>query len=180
MGMERRTILDIARAAVVHDIGQVDVPSEILNKASHLSAREREIVQQHCLRGFEVLSRIPFLRFQAELVYAHHERFDGSGYPRRLVGEAIPLGARVISIAEALDALTSERPFRSAVSFTAAISEIKRWSGTQFDPKIVNVAASMPTKIWRDLRREVEGDKFAALPPQSYVDEVCERIAANS
>jgi HD-GYP domain-containing protein (c-di-GMP phosphodiesterase class II) len=181
MRMERDPILEIARAAFVHDIGLVSVPESILLKPGPLSASERATVEQHSLRGFEMLSRIPFLRTQAELVYAHHEHFDGSGYPRGLSGHAIPLGARVISIAETLDDLTSDRPHRPSRSFPAAMLEIKRCSGSVFDPNVVKVVTSMPQGLWEDLRREVgKKDQFHASPSQTYIDAVCERVAAIS
>lgn len=180
MGMEREAIHEIARAAFVHDIGLMDVPESILRKQGPLSPRERSAVEQHCLRGFEVLSRVPFLRTQADLVYAHHEHFDGSGYPRRLVGSAIPLGARIISVAETLADLTSDRPYHPARSFAAALSEIKRCSGSNFDPSVVKVAVSMPLSLWQDLKEGVGEYRAHASPSQTYIDAVCERIAAVS
>jgi len=180
MGMDKESIHEIARAAFLHDIGLMAVPERILLKPGPLSASERSTVEQHCLRGFEILSRVPFLRTQAELVYAHHEHFDGSGYPRGLAGPAIPLGARIISVAETLDDLTSDRPHHPARSFAAAVSEIKRCSGSSFDPSVVKVVASMPQGLWQDLKREVGKDRFHASPSQTYIDAVCERIAAVS
>jgi HD-GYP domain-containing protein (c-di-GMP phosphodiesterase class II) len=180
MEMAVDAIHGIARAAFVHDIGLVNVPEEILLKRGPRSASERSTVEQHSLRGFEMLSRIPFLKTQAELVYAHHEHFDGSGYPRGLSGRAIPLGAQIISLAETLDDLTSDRPSHPARSFAAAMSEIKRCSGSIFDPSVVQVAVSIPQSLWRDLRKEVEKGAFHSSPSQTYIDAVCERIAAVS
>jgi HD-GYP domain-containing protein (c-di-GMP phosphodiesterase class II) len=180
MGLGREATYEIARAAFVHDIGLMAVPESILLKPGPLTARERSLVDQHCLRGYEFLSRIPFLRTQAELVYSHHEHFDGSGYPRGLAAASIPLGARIISVAETLDDLTSDRPHHLARSFAVAVSEIKRCSGSHFDPSVVKVVVSMPQGVWRDLKREVGKDKFHTSPSQTYIDAVCERIAAVS
>jgi HD-GYP domain-containing protein (c-di-GMP phosphodiesterase class II) len=107
-----------------------------------------------------MLKKIPFLAEASEIVYAHQERYDGTGYPRQLQGAEIPLGARIFSIADTLDAITSDRPYRPAQSLKAARAEIERWSGRQFDPEIVKVFLEMPDAIWEDLRREIEGQSY--------------------
>src|SRR6185312_17207405 len=99
-------------------------------------------------RGYEIVRKIPFLRDAAEIVYAHQERFDGKGYPRGLSGEEIPLGARIFAVADALDAITSDRPYRKGASFEAACEEIARYSGQQFDPQVVEVFLTMPIQEW--------------------------------
>jgi HD-GYP domain-containing protein (c-di-GMP phosphodiesterase class II) len=103
-----------------------------------------------------MVHKIPFLQDAAEIVYAHQENFDGSGYPRGLRGEQIPLGARIFSIADTLDAITSDRPYRKGLSFAQAREEIEHCSGSQFDPRIVNVFLGLPMELWSDLRKEVE------------------------
>ena len=103
-----------------------------------------------------MVNNIPFLRDAAELVYAHQENFDGSGYPRGLRGEAIPLGARIFAIADTLDAITSDRPYRKCLSFAQAREEIARCAGSQFDPQIVQVFLGLPLELWSDLRKQVE------------------------
>jgi HD-GYP domain-containing protein (c-di-GMP phosphodiesterase class II) len=112
-------------------------------------------MREHCYHGYQILSRIPFLAEAAEIVYSHQERFDGTGYPRGLKGEQIPLGARMFSVADTLDAITSDRPYRPAQSLQAAREEIERWSGKQFDPQVVKVFLTMPENIWGDLRRQI-------------------------
>ena len=102
-----------------------------------------------------MLRKIPFLQEAAEIVYSHQEHYDGSGYPRGLKGEEIPVGARIFAVADTLDAITSDRPYRRATSFAAARLEIKRCAGTQFDPKVVNVYLSLPDQLWEDLRSEI-------------------------
>jgi HD-GYP domain-containing protein (c-di-GMP phosphodiesterase class II) len=132
------------------------IPDHILRKPDRLTPEEVAEMREHCYHGYKMLKKIPFLLEVAEIVYAHQEWFDGSGYPRGLKGEEIPLGARIFSVADTLDAITSNRPYRRAQSFAAAGEEIKRWSGSQFDPQVVQVFLYMPENIWTDLRGEIE------------------------
>ena len=102
-----------------------------------------------------MLRRIPFLREAADIVYSHQECFDGSGYPRGLKGDQIPLGARIFAIADTFDAITSDRPYRAAQSIPAGRREIERHAGRQFDPEIVQVFLSISEQVWQDLRTEI-------------------------
>jgi len=156
LGLAPERIRVIARGAFLHDIGKMAIPDAILRKPGALSEEETEIMKEHCHRGYQMLRKIPFLQEAAEIVHSHQERWDGTGYPRGLKGEQIPLGARIFAIADTLDAITSDRPYRAAQSIQAAREEIQRWSGRQFDPNIVDVFQSMPESIWRDLRREID------------------------
>ncbi len=146
----------IARGAFLHDIGKMAIPDAILNKPAALTPAESRIVQEHCYHGYQILRKIPFLQEAAEIVYAHQERYDGSGYPRGLKGEQIPLGARIFAVADTLDAITSDRPYRPAQPFAMARSEIIKWSGRQFDPEVADVFLSTPEEVWTELRREIE------------------------
>src|ERR1700724_1267622 len=157
MGLAGDQIRIIARGAFLHDIGKMAIPDDILRKPGKLTDDEMAIMKEHCYRGYKIISRIPFLSEAAEIVYAHQERFDGLGYPRGLKGEEIPLGARIFSIADTLDAMRSDRPYRPAQSFEAARKEIELWSGRQFDPEIVKVFLEMPENIWEDLRKDING-----------------------
>jgi cyclic di-GMP phosphodiesterase len=157
MGLSKEQIAVIARGAFLHDIGKMAVPDAILRKPGKLTPEEILVMQEHCYHGYEILKKIPFLGEAAEIVYAHQERYDGTGYPRGLKGDQIPLGARMFSVADTLDAITSDRPYRPAQSLTAARAEIERWSGKQFDPEVVKVFLSMDENIWPDLRKEVDG-----------------------
>ncbi len=112
-------------------------------------------MREHSYHGYQIVKKIPFLQEAAEIVYAHQERFDGTGYPRGLKGEQIPLGARMFAVADTLDAITSDRPYRPAQTLTAAREEIQRWAGRQFDPEVVKMFLSMPENIWDDLRKEI-------------------------
>jgi putative nucleotidyltransferase with HDIG domain len=155
MGLDAEQLRVIARGAFLHDIGKIATPDRILLKPGKLDPEEIEIMREHCARGYEMVRKIPFLREASEIVYSHQETFDGSGYPRGLRGEEIPLGARIFAIADTLDAMTSDRPYRKGRSFAEARQEIARCSGSQFDPSIVTVFLNMPEDLWNDLRREV-------------------------
>jgi putative nucleotidyltransferase with HDIG domain len=146
----------LARAAFLHDIGKMAIPGKILRKPTPLDDSEKQIIRTHCEIGYNMLTRIPFLREAADIVLGHHEFFDGTGYPRQLRGEQIPLGARIISIANALDAMLSDWPYRNAVSMSYAREEIRRCAGTQFDPKIVEVFLSIPENPWIVLRENLD------------------------
>jgi putative nucleotidyltransferase with HDIG domain len=155
LGLPKEEISVIARGAFLHDIGKMAIPDNILRKPGKLTHEETLIMREHCYRGYQMLRKIPFLSEACDIVYSHQERFDGTGYPRGLQSEEIPLGARIFSIADTLDAITCDRPYRKAQSLDAAQAEIKRCSGTQFDPGIVEVFLRMPDNIWEDLRREI-------------------------
>jgi putative nucleotidyltransferase with HDIG domain len=160
MGLSADQIRVIARGAFLHDIGKMAIPDEILKKPGPLDPEQKAIMQEHCYRGYQILKRIPFLTEAAEIVYAHQEKFDGTGYPRGLKGEDIPLGARIFSIADTLDAMTSDRPYRARLPLSAAREEIERWSGRQFDPSVVRIFLSMPENIWSDLRRDIDAQSY--------------------
>lgn len=155
MGLPKEEINVIARGAFLHDIGKMAIPDEILRKPDKLRDDEMALMREHAYSGYKILSKIPFLAEAAEIVYAHHERYDGTGYPRGLQGDEIPLGARVMAIANTLDSITSDLPYRAAQSFSAAREEIKSWSGRQFDPRIVSVFLALPANIWEDLRKDI-------------------------
>jgi putative nucleotidyltransferase with HDIG domain len=156
MGLTSDQIRVIARGAFLHDIGKMAIPDAILRKPGALDPDEVAIMREHCFRGYQILRRIPFLSEAAEIVYAHQEKYDGTGYPRGLKGEEIPLGARIFSVADTLDAITSNRPYRAAQPLSAARDEIERWSGRQFDPQVVDTFLEMSEHIWDDLRKGID------------------------
>ncbi len=156
MNVEIEQIKIIARGAFLHDIGKMAIPDSILRKPGKLNTSEQTLMREHCERGYDILHKIPYLKDVAEIVYSHQEHYDGTGYPRRLVGDQIPLGARIFAVADTLDAITSDRPYRRASSFDIAREEILRCSGTQFDPTVVEVFIKVPSRLWVDLRREIE------------------------
>ena len=128
---------EVFRAAQLHDIGKVGIPDAILNKGSRLSNSEWEFVRNHTILGERILQGAPALRPIARLVRASHERWDGSGYPDRLRGEEIPLGARIVSVCDAYEAMTANRSYRAAMSHEGACQELRRCAGAQFDPAVV-------------------------------------------
>jgi putative nucleotidyltransferase with HDIG domain len=156
MGLARDQIAVIARGAFLHDIGKMAIPDAILRKPGKLDPEEVTIMREHAYNGYQILKKIPFLTEAAEIVYSHQERYDGTGYPRGLRGKEIPLGARLFSVADTLDAMTSDRPYRPAQTLAAARNEIKIFSGKQFDPEVVQVFLDMPENIWGDLRKEID------------------------
>ncbi len=153
---DSREMRTIARGAFLHDIGKMAIPDNILRKPAKLTAQEFDIMREHCFHGYQIVRKIPFLQEPAEIVYAHQEKYDGSGYPRGLKGEEIPLGARIFAVADTLDAITSDRPYRPKQTFEAARKEIQDWSGRQFDPAVVKVLLSMSSNIFEDLRRQID------------------------
>src|SRR5271170_6201382 len=163
MGVPREQILIIARGAFLHDIGKMAIPDNILRKPGKLNDDERAIMREHCYHGYQMLKKIPFLAEACDIVYSHQEHFDGSGYPRGLKSTEIPLGARIFSVADTLDAIISDRPYRAARSLGEARTEIKAWTGRQFDPEVVEVFLKMPDDIFEYVRREIN-----AQTPFSY------------
>jgi putative nucleotidyltransferase with HDIG domain len=164
MGLPREHIDVIARGAFLHDIGKMAIPDRILLKPGKLDEEEKVIMREHCYHGYQMLKKIPFLAEACEIVYSHQEHFDGSGYPRGLKGTEIPLGARIFSVADTLDAIISDRPYRPARSLGEARKEIQDWSGRQFDPEVVEVFLKMPDDIFEYVRREINAQNY----PISY------------
>ena len=157
MKVAPESIKMIARGAFLHDIGKMAIPDDILRKPRALSAKELLVMRDHCTRGYHMLRKIPFLHDAAEIVFTHHEHHDGTGYPGGLSGSGIPIGSRIFAVADAFDAITSDRPYRKARSIDAARKEVERCSGTQFDPEIVEVFLKFPNALWRELRAEITG-----------------------
>ncbi len=160
MGLPNDHIRVIARGAFLHDIGKMAIPDAILRKPGALNPEEVAIMREHCYRGYQMLKKIPFLKEACDIVYAHQERFDGTGYPRGLKGNEIPLGARMFAVADTLDAIMSDRPYRPAQPLSAARKEIEKWSGRQFDPEVVATFMAMPDNIWEDLRKEIDSQIY--------------------
>jgi HD-GYP domain-containing protein (c-di-GMP phosphodiesterase class II) len=148
MGWSGKDLENLARGAYLHDIGKLGIPDGILLKPGPLTPDERSLMQQHVQIGFDIVKDIPFLADTAEIILMHHERFDGAGYPRRLKGQEILPGARIFSIADTLDAITSDRPYHRASSFESGRETIRRFSGSQFDPEVVRVFLSIPAGSW--------------------------------
>jgi len=128
---------EIGRGALLHDIGKIGVPDAVLLKPGKLTPEEWVEMRKHPDIGFNMISPIPFLQIPSVIVLSHQERWDGQGYPRQLKSTEIHIGARIFAVADTLDAMTSDRPYRKGTTFANAIEEIKRCGGTQFDPQVV-------------------------------------------
>jgi diguanylate cyclase len=153
-------VSEIEYAAALHDIGKIGVADSILRKAASLDGDEWKEMRRHSELGYQILKSIDFFRNAAEIVYAHHEHFDGTGYPRGLVGEEIPLGARVFAVVDAYDAMTSRRPYRDAMARDAALIEIAGHSGTQFDRKVVQAFLRVIRQSPDGFYEEIDDDDF--------------------
>jgi HD-GYP domain-containing protein (c-di-GMP phosphodiesterase class II) len=148
MGLDLSAIREIALGAELHDVGKIGVPDELLHKPGALAPEEHRRVLEHTVIGERILA--PILRDHPvvlAIVRSHHEWVDGSGYPDRLCGEAIPLVARILAVADAFDAMTSTRPYRSALSFATALREMRRCTGTQFDARCVRALLAVLARV---------------------------------
>ncbi len=152
MDCTKEEIHSVTLAALLHDMGKIGIPDFILLKNSELSPEERAVMQTHVTRGYELLRCIGFLGGAADVIRAHHEHFDGSGYPRNLRATEIPLGARIFAVADALASMTSDRPYRWAKTLAAARKEIIREAGKQFDPEVVAAFLAIEPAMWEELR----------------------------
>ncbi len=152
-GVSEPDIKDIEHGVLLHDIGKIGIPDAILLKPGPLTPQEWSIMRTHPDVGRRLIERIPFLRGAVPIIHHHHEKWDGTGYPMGLRGEAIPLGARVFAVADAFDAMTFDRPYSRAVSSDAARREIERGAGTHFDPAVVRTFLSIPEAIFEEIRR---------------------------
>lgn len=143
MGLSNQELENIRRGAILHDFGNITIPESILYKKDELTVEEWVTIHLHPYTAYEMLEHIVYLRPALEIPYRHHERWDGSGYPRGLKGEEIPLAARIFSVVDVYDSLTSDRPYRSAWSNDSAQKYIQEMSGKQFDPKAVELFLDM-------------------------------------
>jgi len=154
----------ISRGSYLHDIGKIGMPHAILNKPGGLTPEELTLMQTHPRKGYEMVYRVPSLKDAAEIVLSHHERFDGKGYPRGLTGDEIPLGARIVAVAEAFDVLVCEQPYRKGLTLEDAVAEIRRSSGTQFDPKAVTAFLDWVQTHGHHRERESQRDAVSGHP----------------
>jgi response regulator RpfG family c-di-GMP phosphodiesterase len=145
---------NIAMGAWLHDIGKLGTPDAILLKPGPLTEEERSVMQRHARIGYDLVKEIPFLAGAAEIILTHHERWDGSGYPQKLKKDAIPMGARIFAVADTLDAMTSDRPYRRALPFQKARETIESESGRLFDSRVAGVFLSNPNESWQALGSE--------------------------
>ncbi len=161
MGVVEPELTWIRRGAILHDVGKIGVPDAVLKKPGKLDAQEWEDMRRHPEMGYRMLKHIPFLEPALDIVLSHQEKYDGSGYPQRLKGTRIPLGARIFSVVDTFDAMTSDRPYRQALSIEAACEEIRSCAGSQFDPKVAEAFLSIKTETWREIRERVHHNVVA-------------------
>jgi hypothetical protein len=163
--------------ALLHDIGEIRTPEAILAKPGPLAAEERRIVEAHPVLGAELLETVPLLTPALDVVEAHHERYDGSGYPRRLRGDEIPLTARIFAVVDVLDAMTHDRPYRPAHRLSEALAHLAQEAGKQFDPRVVEATLALPPEEWATLLQIAADDggpaprAEAAVRGRSHDDE---------
>lgn len=149
-------LVHIEYGALLHDVGKIGIKDSVLLKPSPLTSEEWAEMKRHPVLGWSIIHTIPELQYEAKFILQHQERWDGSGYPHGLKGDQICMGARIFSLVDCIDAITTDRPYRLAKDFLTASQEIIRCSGTQFDPKIVSVFAKIPTHDWVNIKRSVE------------------------
>jgi putative nucleotidyltransferase with HDIG domain len=146
----------VRKGAMLHDIGNVAVPDAVLHKPDQLTPQEREQIKQHVKYGYQILSSVDFLQDAAQVVRHHHERYDGQGYPDGIAGGTIHLGARIFAVADAFDAMTSDRPYRRARDYRHARAELEQCSGSHFDPRVVETFSVIPPDRWLRLRHQAD------------------------
>jgi response regulator RpfG family c-di-GMP phosphodiesterase len=162
LGLKHDDLIETGRGALLHDVGKIGVRDSILLKPGRLNEEEWIEMRKHPQIGYNILRSIDFLAPAAKIVLCHQERWDGRGYPNSLTGHEIPLGARIFAIVDAMDAMTSDRPYRKALSFETAIKEIYSCAGTQFDPEITEVFLRIPVDSWNAIRALVS--RSARIP----------------
>ena len=146
VGINKQELEDIRRGSILHDIGKISIPDEILHKAGKLTPEERLIIEQHPETAYKLLSKIPFLSKAIEIPYCHHEKWDGTGYPRKLKGNDIPVSARIFAVADVWDALSFDRPYNKAWPREQIIEYFKEQTGKHFDPYILKTFLAMVEK----------------------------------
>jgi len=156
LGLSRSELETIRRGALLHDIGNIGVGDAILTKAGKLTDAEWTDIKRHVRYGYRMVEGIVFLRDAAQIVLHHHERYDGTGYPRGVAGDDIVIGARIFAVADTFDAMTSERPYRRVSTYQDVCGELARCAGLQFDPLVVEAFMRIPETTWTELRRAVD------------------------
>lgn len=155
LGIEDKRVLDnIRKGALLHDVGKIAIPDSILKNPGQLTAREWEKIRLHPALGYGLVKEIKLVKEAGNIILYHHEKYDGTGYPEGLKKKEIPLEARVFALADALDAITSHRPYRRERDFEAAGQEIREHAGTQFDPLVVDAFGKLPLERWEKIRYE--------------------------
>jgi putative nucleotidyltransferase with HDIG domain len=163
LGLRGPELEEIGRGALLHDIGKIGVPDAVLLKPAKLTPEEWKEMRRHPDIGYDMIRSIEFLNTPAAIVLSHQERFDGRGYPRCLRGEEIHIGARIFAVADTLDAMTSDRPYRKGTTFENAVDEIERCAGSQFDPEVVRAFLDIGVKNLRRIKEDMAAAKAREL-----------------
>jgi response regulator RpfG family c-di-GMP phosphodiesterase len=153
-GVAEPEIPDLERGVLLHDIGKIGIPDAILLKPGPLTREEWDTMRRHPEIGKRLVQAVPFLSGAVPIIYCHHEKWDGTGYPQGLKGEAIPLGARIFAVVDAFDAMTFDRPYSKAIPFDAAYAEITRCAGAHFDPTVVEAFLRVPETVLEEIRKK--------------------------
>jgi putative nucleotidyltransferase with HDIG domain len=172
LGGSKPQLKNITMGALLHDIGKLATPDAILRKPGPLTAEERKVMQEHVQVGYDLVKRITFLADAAELILMHHERCDGSGYPYGLKGVDIPLSAKIFAVADTVDAMTTDRPYQTALPLRAAREYVARGAGVQFDERVSSVFLGIPDAIWDGIRNKT-------IAKASSGKEIRDRLARN-
>ncbi|HZI93275.1 MAG TPA: HD domain-containing phosphohydrolase [Patescibacteria group bacterium] len=168
MGVAEPELTQMRWGALLHDVGKIGVPDAILRKPGPLTPQEWIEMRKHPELGRRILSGVKFLEGAVPIVYCHQERFDGSGYPRGLKGEGIPLGARIFAVVDTLDAMTMNRPYRKAMQYEQARDEVIKFSGVQFDPRVVEAFIKIPEQEWGQINRRIKAELSAKGMAHKY------------
>jgi response regulator RpfG family c-di-GMP phosphodiesterase len=168
LGLEKEVLRDLELGTMLHDIGKINISDDILKKPERLDMTEWASMKRHPVLGHEILQGIPFLDGAARIVAQHHECWDGSGYPFGLRGEEIAIGARILAVVDAFDAMISDRAYRKRQSYAEALSELEKFGGTQFDPMVVDAFRQIPAEDWeylheRSLMGRMENQSFQSI-----------------
>ena len=176
LGLSDDEMVALECGALLHDIGKIGVPDAILFKPGPLTDDEWRLMRRHVEYGAGILQGIDFLKDASKVVQQHHEKYDGSGYLLGLSGEEIYLGARIFAVADAVDAFTSDRPYRAGRSFEEALVELDRCAGQHFDPRVVRAFAEIPLDEWRDIRQSIASDINADLLKELDREQICSTL----
>ncbi len=172
LGLEKDEMRDLELGALLHDIGKIGVPDSVLRKPAKLTEKEWDKMKLHPVHGYKILRNIPFLDGASKVVAQHHEHWDGKGYPNALRGVEIDIIARVFAVADAFDAMISDRIYRKGRSFEDALFELEKYSGTQFDPIVVEAFRNVPKEDWEKLRQRSLEDKTEVFSLKDIVREM--------
>jgi putative nucleotidyltransferase with HDIG domain len=181
VGIRDKDTLDVFwRGALLHDVGKIGIPDNVLLKPGPLSPEEWVVMRNHPDVGARMLRKIEFLRGPSEIVLSHHERYDGAGYPRKLKGAQIPIGARLFAVIDVYDALTTDRAYHNARSHTDALTKIREGSESHFDPAIVTAFAKIPFEELRDIAKRNQTSLLYASPPVLALHQVASVLSPQS